>query len=127
WPHLCGRGGGWGAPPAPAAAGQPAHPPFGRAFRAINVIDTRQSYLQKIVRAGLEALGHKAEAERSVHFAYEMVALSPATARLLGFLALDAEDKTLEMSGRKGIGVKADDLLDRLEAKNREDISAPHP
>ncbi|HEV7518370.1 MAG TPA: arginine--tRNA ligase [Thermoanaerobaculia bacterium] len=109
---------------APASAGEPGHPEFGRGFRAINVIDTRQSYLQKIVRAGLEALGHPAEAERSVHFAYEMVALSPATARLLGFLAEGAEDKTLEMSGRKGIGVKADDLIDRLEAKSREEIAA---
>ncbi|MEA2690623.1 MAG: arginyl-tRNA synthetase [Acidobacteriota bacterium] len=109
---------------APASAGEPGHPEFGRAFRAINVIDTRQSYLQKIVRAGLESLGHPEEAERSVHFAYEMVALSPATARLLGFLAEEAEDKTLEMSGRKGIGVKADDLIDRLEAKSREEIAA---
>src|SRR5579885_2122960 len=57
--------------------GEPGHPEFGRAYRAINVIDTRQSYLQKIVRAGLESLGHRAEAERSIHFAYEMVALSP--------------------------------------------------
>ncbi|HYO12748.1 MAG TPA: arginine--tRNA ligase [Thermoanaerobaculia bacterium] len=98
------------------------HPPFGGAFRVYNVIDVRQSYLQKIVRAGLQALGHGAEAERSVHFAYEMVALSPGTARLLGFLDEDAEEKFLEMSGRKGIGVKADDLLDRLIDKSREEI-----
>jgi arginyl-tRNA synthetase len=109
---------------APASAGEPGHPEFGHAHRAINVIDTRQSYLQKIVRAGLESLGHRDEAERSIHFAYEMVALSPSTARLLGFLAEGAEDKTLEMSGRKGVGVKADDLIDRLEAKSREEISA---
>ncbi|HVT60259.1 MAG TPA: arginine--tRNA ligase [Thermoanaerobaculia bacterium] len=131
------------------------HPRFGGAHRVINVIDARQSYLQKIVRAGLEALGHTAEAERSIHFAYEMVALSPATARLLGYLpapdadnadsansddsdgaAADSESagdlpggaggrpaKTLEMSGRKGIGVKADDLLDQLEAKSREEVA----
>ena len=99
------------------------HPPFGGAFRVYNVIDVRQSYLQKIVRAGLQALGHASEAERSVHFAYEMVALSPATARLLGFLDEDAEGKFLEMSGRKGIGVKADDLLDRLVDKSREEIA----
>lgn len=98
------------------------HPAFGGAQRVINVIDTRQSYLQKIVRAGLTSLGHREEAGRSVHFAYEMVALSPATARLLGFLE-EGEDKTLEMSGRKGIGVKADDLIDRLEAKSREEIA----
>ena len=109
---------------SPASTGEPGPPRFGHGYRAINVIDTRQSYLQKIVRAGLESLGHKEEAERSIHFAYEMVALSPSTARLLGFLAEGAEDKTLEMSGRKGIGVKADDLIDRLEAKSREEISA---
>jgi arginyl-tRNA synthetase len=87
-----------------------------------NVIDTRQSYLQKIVRAGLQALGHTEEAERSIHFAYEMVALSPATARALGFLEEDAGEKVLEMSGRKGIGVKADDLLDQLIAGAREEV-----
>jgi arginyl-tRNA synthetase len=102
----------------------PDHPAFGGARRVINVIDARQSYLQKIVRAGLEALGHPGEAARSVHFAYEMVALSPATARLLGYLEEGGEERTLEMSGRKGIGVKADDLLDRLEAKSREEIAS---
>ncbi|HEX2644588.1 MAG TPA: arginine--tRNA ligase [Thermoanaerobaculia bacterium] len=104
--------------------GVEGHPLFGGAYRVINVIDNRQSYLQKIVRAGLESLGHPAEAGRSVHFAYEMVALSPATARLLGFLDEGEEGKTLEMSGRKGIGVKADDLIDQLEAKSREEIAA---
>ncbi|HXU31952.1 MAG TPA: arginine--tRNA ligase [Thermoanaerobaculia bacterium] len=99
------------------------HPPFGGACRVINVIDNRQSYLQKIVRAGLQSLGHGEEAKRSVHFAYEMVALSPATARLLGF-AVEGEEKALEMSGRKGIGVKADDLIDQLQAKSREEIAA---
>ena len=131
--------------------GEAVHPAFGGAYRVINVIDTRQSYLQRIVRAGLQALGHTAEAERSVHFAYEMVALSPETARQLGYRqetpadagehrghrehreqetaaagaaapAGEAHEKVLEMSGRKGIGVKADDLMDRLEAKSREEI-----
>lgn len=105
-----------------AGAGRP-RPEFGRAGRVINVIDARQSYLQKIVRAGVEALGHPREAERSIHFAYEMVALSPATARALGFAGGEDEDKALEMSGRRGIGVKADDLLDQLEAKGREEIA----
>ena len=102
--------------------GAEEHPPFGAGQRVFNVIDARQSYLQKIVRAGLQALGHHDEAERSVHFSYEMVALSPATARALGFLGEDAESKVLEMSGRKGIGVKADDLLDQLEVKAREEV-----
>ncbi|MCB9377413.1 MAG: arginine--tRNA ligase [Holophagales bacterium] len=105
-----------------AVEGAEDHPAFGGAERVVNVIDARQSYLQKIVRAGLEALGHREAAERSVHFAYEMVALSPATARLLG---VESEDgKAREMSGRKGIGVKADDLIDRLEEKAREEIAA---
>lgn len=100
------------------------HPAFGNARRVVNVIDNRQSYLQRIVKAGLEALGHTDEAERSIHFAYEMVALSSATAKQLGFGAEDAQEggKALEMSGRKGIGVKADDLIDQLEAKSREEI-----
>ncbi len=104
--------------------GVEGHPLFGRAHRVFNVIDVRQSYLQKIVRAGLQALHYASEAERSVHFAYEMVALSPATARQLGFLdEAEGEDKVLEMSGRKGIGVKADDLLDQLILKAREEIA----
>ncbi len=109
--------------------GVASHPDFGHADRVVNVIDARQSYLQKIVRAGLEALGHRAQAERSLHFAYEMVTLSAATARLLGYAPIEAEAggaevRGLEMSGRKGIGVKADDLLDRLETKSREEIAA---
>ncbi len=109
--------------PGGGAPGETPHPDFGRAERVINVIDARQSYLQKIVRAGLEALGHRAEAERSIHFAYEMVALSPATARALGFADAGDEGKAMEMSGRRGIGVKADDLLDQLEAKARAEIA----
>lgn len=108
----------------PEGQGVAEHPPFGGGQRVFNVIDARQSYLQKIVRAGLQSLGHKAEAERSVHFSYEMVTLSPATARALGYLDDESEaGKSLEMSGRKGIGVKADDLLDQLESKSREEIS----
>ena len=103
--------------------GVEGHPLFGNAWRVFNVIDVRQSYLQKIVRAGLQSLGHPSEAERSTHFAYEMVALSPATARQLGFLEEAEGDKALEMSGRKGIGVKADDLIDQLELKAREEIA----
>jgi arginyl-tRNA synthetase len=97
------------------------HPAFGGAHDVVNVIDARQSYLQKIVRAGLSALGHHEAAARSTHFAYEMVTLSPATALVLGVAQEDG--KGVEMSGRKGIGVKADDLLDRLEQKAREEIA----
>ncbi|MFN7972349.1 MAG: DALR anticodon-binding domain-containing protein [Acidobacteriota bacterium] len=93
-------------------------PPFGAAQKVINVIDTRQSYLQRVVKEGLKSQGFKAEAEASVHFSYEMVALSPKCAEDLG-LALSEEDRGkpfVEMSGRKGLGVKADELLDRLDA-----------
>lgn len=100
------------------------HPAFGAGHRVINVIDSRQSYLQKIVRAGLEALGYAEQAERSIHFAYEFVSLSAATARQLGFLDAEDDEAVLEMSGRKGIGVKADDLIDQLESKCREEIVA---
>lgn len=127
--RLWGGAGVWETGPADAPDARGDHPPFGGAARVINVIDARQSYLQRIVRAGLEALGHRAEAERSVHFAYEMVALSAATARAMGFAGGGGEEaeegggKALEMSGRKGIGVKADDLLDQLVAKAGEEVA----
>jgi len=101
-------------------------PSFGHANRVINVIDSRQAYLQKIVKEGLRLLHHEKEADRSIHFAYEMVALTPATALALG-IAVKPEDQQkafLEMSGRKGLGVKADDLLDALEKKALEAIEA---
>jgi arginyl-tRNA synthetase len=106
------------------AEGAEDHPNFGGASKVINVIDARQSYLQKIVRAGLERLEFNQEAQRSIHFAYEMVALSAAAARQLGVDNQGDAGKALEMSGRKGIGVKADDLLDQLVDKSREEISS---
>ena len=108
--------------------GAAEHPAFGHGSRVINVIDARQSYLQKIVRVGLAALGHPEEAGRSVHFAYEMVSLSHRAAAQLGYLSGDADGKkSLEMSGRKGIGVKADDLLDQIEAKLGEMVAERYP
>ncbi len=104
--------------------GADEHPEFGSADRVVNVIDARQSYLQKIVRAGVEKLGFADEAARSIHFAYEMVALSTAAAEQLGVSTEGDEPSQVEMSGRKGIGVKADDLLDQLEAKSRLEISS---
>jgi arginyl-tRNA synthetase len=99
--------------------GSSAAPKFGGAKRVYNVIDARQAYLQKVVKEGLQLLGHPREAESSIHFSYEMVALTPDTAKALG-MEISAEDATrahVEMSGRKGLGVKADDLLDTLEKK----------
>jgi arginyl-tRNA synthetase len=105
-------------------------PTFGRAAAVYNVIDVRQSYLQKLLKQALVALGYPSQAERSTHFAYEMVALSPATARLLGYLdPEDADPKRtfVEVSGRRGQGVKADDLLDRLVARAESEVAGRNP
>jgi arginyl-tRNA synthetase len=112
-----------------AGSGEAGAPPFGKAASVYNVIDSRQSYLQSIVAAGVEALGYKEQAARSVHFAYEMVGLSPRCARELG-IALTPEDEKrpfVEVSGRKGQGVKADDLLDALEAAAAREVASRHP
>jgi arginyl-tRNA synthetase len=97
-------------------------PSFGHAGAVYNVIDSRQAYLQKLLKQALDAMGFAEQAARSTHFSYEMVALSHATARALGYEDADSGDKPfVEVSGRKGLGVKADDLLDRLiETANRE-------
>ena len=85
-----------------------------------NVIDTRQAYLQKLLKQALAALGFPQQARASIHYSYEMVALTHATARELGYdAAEDATKPFVEVSGRKGLGVKADDLLDRLTRQGR--------
>jgi len=101
---------------------RPAGTSFGAASRVYNVIDVRQAYPQKVVREAIRVLGHTEAAENSVHFSYEMVALTPAAVRRLeqsqGLdFRLSAEDMSkpfIEMSGRRGIGVKADALLATL-------------
>ena len=113
----------WGTCHEPAP-GEPAHPSFGGAGAVVNVIDVRQSYLQKLLKQALSAIGHQEEADRSVHFSYEMVSLTHNTARQLGYI-LSAEDAArpfVEVSGRKGLGVKADDLLDVLVKKAGEEV-----
>jgi arginyl-tRNA synthetase len=100
------------------AGGDGHHPAYGGAAYVYNVIDVRQSYLQKLLKQALIASGHPEGAERSHHFSYEMVALSHATARELGYAppadSEEAKRPFVEVSGRKGLGVKADDLLDTL-------------
>jgi arginyl-tRNA synthetase len=104
-------------------------PNFGKATRVYNVIDVRQSYLQKVVVQGLRSLKFLAQAEKSIHFSYEMVALSPKSLKELNFeISEEDKDKTfLEVSGRKGLGVKADDLLDRLEEKALGEVEKRNP
>ncbi|MCR4396398.1 MAG: arginine--tRNA ligase [Candidatus Saccharicenans sp.] len=102
---------------------------FGAGSKVYNVIDVRQSYLQKVVVQGLKALGYQQQAEKSIHFSYEMVALSPRSlAEIKVDLAAEDKDKAfLEVSGRKGVGIKADDLLDRLEEKALEEVNRRNP
>ena len=124
-------------PIPPATRCGPAFPPaairaapaFGRAAIVYNVIDARQAYLQNVVIAGLRALGYEEQANRSVHFSYEIVALTPRCASELGYTLSeeDAKKPYVEVSGRKGLGVKADDLLDRLEAAARAEVDERHP
>jgi arginyl-tRNA synthetase len=107
--------------PSAAPAGAPA---FGRASWVCNVIDTRQSYLQKLLKQALASLGYQEQAASSIHYSYEMVALSHATARELGYdTSADSDRPFVEVSGRKGLGVKADDLLDRLTDKAALEVS----
>jgi arginyl-tRNA synthetase len=112
-------------PSQPAESGQQ----FGHGSRVYNVIDTRQSYLQDVVVAGLRGLGYNEQADRSVHFNYEMVALSPRCCADLG-IPLSEEDRKrpyVEVSGRKGLGVKADDLMDSLIEKALKEVVDRHP
>jgi arginyl-tRNA synthetase len=108
---------------------EPDAPSFGNGARVYNVIDTRQSYLQRIVQHGVFLLGSDETRGRSHHFSYEMVALTPATCRELGFDVSEEESKKayLEVSGRKGLGVKADDLIDVLEEKALGEVAERNP
>ena len=117
-----------GPPPLWSTASMPGSeegaPQFGRASWVCNVIDTRQSYLQKLVKQALAVLGYTEQAAHSIHYSYEMVALSHATARELGYDTSEDSDRPfVEVSGRKGLGVKADDLLDRVTEKAAAEVS----
>ncbi|NOT47752.1 MAG: arginine--tRNA ligase [Acidobacteria bacterium] len=104
-------------------------PSFGHGEAVYNVIDARQSYPQEVVKKGVAAIFPEKGEAASVHLSYEMVALSPAAAGELGFEISDEDRKKpfIEMSGRKGLGVKADDLIDRLEANALAEVESRHP
>ena len=106
-----------------ASADVESHPEFGRASMVCNVIDTRQAYLQKLLKQALAALGFQEQARRSMHYSYEMVALTHATARQLGYEATDDGRPFVEVSGRKGLGVKADDLIDQMTEKAAAEVA----
>jgi arginyl-tRNA synthetase len=109
--------------------GEKDHPHFGDVAEIYNVIDARQSEAQNTVIEALRGLGHGEAADHYTHFSYEMVALTPRCAAELGY-TLSEEDKTrsyIEVSGRKGFGVKADDLLDQLIASAKKEVDSRHP
>ena len=111
------------------ANGENDHPHFGDVAEIYNVIDARQSEAQNTVIEALRGLGHDEAANHYTHFSYEMVALTPRCAAELGY-NLSEEDKTrpyIEVSGRKGFGVKADDLLDRLIASAKKEVDSRRP
>jgi arginyl-tRNA synthetase len=112
-----------------ATQGEELHPSFGHADAITNVIDSRQDDPQRQVKEALRALGFGAESERYTHLNYAFVGLTARTAENLGYV-LSEEDKArnfIEVSGRKGFGVKADDLIDRMIAAARAEVDARHP
>lgn len=112
-----------------AAANDPSHPVFAKADAIYNVIDSSQSDPQNNVIAALRGMGYTEAADRYTHFSYEKVALTPRCALELGYTISD-EDKArpfIEVSGRKGLGVKADDLLDQLIAAAKAEVDNRHP
>jgi arginyl-tRNA synthetase len=112
-----------------AEQGEPDHPHFGGAQAIYNVIDSRQSDPQANVIEALRGLGYTEQANRYTHFSYEMVALTPRCAEELGYEVAE-EDRSrpyIEVSGRKGFGVKADDLIDKLIAATQSEVDSRHP
>jgi len=112
-----------------AESGEQKHPHFGDVAEIYNVIDARQSEAQNTVIEALRGLGHNEMADRYTHFSYEMVALTPRCAEELGYILSEDERgrSYIEVSGRKGFGVKADDLMDRLIASARREVDSRHP
>jgi arginyl-tRNA synthetase len=109
-----------------AEHGEKDHPHFGGATAIYNVIDSRQADPQANVIQALRGMGHTREADHYTHFGYEMVALTPRCAVELGYSVSEEDQKKayIEVSGRKGFGVKADDLIDKLIAATRAEVDA---
>jgi arginyl-tRNA synthetase len=114
WPDAPGKRELWATT---AGEYEPGTPHFGGATAVYNVIDARQAYLQEVVAEGLRALGYAKEAQRSIHLDYQIVALTPRCALEMGYelSEQDARRPYVEVSGRKGFGVKADDLITRMQ------------
>jgi arginyl-tRNA synthetase len=112
-----------------SSAGDANAPHFGAPARTVyNVIDTRQAYVQEVVAQGLRGLGHAEAAQNSIHLWYERLVLTPRCAAEMGYelSADEAKKPYVEVSGRRGLGVKADDLIDRLEAAALGEVAQRH-
>ncbi len=112
-----------------AESSEDDHPHFGEAQAIYNVIDSRQADPQANVIEALRGLGYTEQAAHYTHFSYEMVALTPRCALELGY-EVSEEDQArpyIEVSGRKGFGVKADDLIDKLIAATQREVDERHP
>jgi arginyl-tRNA synthetase len=94
-------------------AGKKSNTHFGGAQLAVSFIDTRQSYLQRIVAKVLDELREGAS-RRYLHRGYEVVSLSKRTAAAIGF---EIEGEFAQMSGRKGLYVNVDTMLEKLKDK----------
>jgi len=112
-----------------AERGEEDHPQFGGVSAIYNVIDSRQSDPQNTVREAIRLLGYTEQASHYDHFSYEMVALTPRCAQELGYEVSqgDRGKSYIEVSGRKGFGVKADDLLDALITAAKKEVDSRHP
>ncbi|MGB7284708.1 MAG: arginine--tRNA ligase [Candidatus Acidiferrum sp.] len=112
-----------------ALKSDPTAPHFAEPAVAVyNVIDTRQSYVQDVVAEALRRLGHAEAADKSIHLSYAFVVLTPRCAAELGYELTPEEAKQpfVQVSGRKGFGVKADDLIDKLEAATLAEVQQRH-
>lgn len=110
-------------------SGDKDHPHFGAVHAVYNVIDSRQSDPQNNVIDAIRGLGYLEQADNYHHFSYEMVALTPRCAMELGYDVAEEDKKRsyIEVSGRRGFGVKADDLIDSLIAAAQREVDSRHP
>lgn len=109
---------------------EPDAPHYGEAAATVyNVIDARQAYPQDVVAEGLRRLGHTEAAKNSIHLSYSFVVLTPRCATEMGYELSpeDAKRPFVDMSGRKGFGIKADDLIDKLETAALTEVQQRHP
>jgi arginyl-tRNA synthetase len=104
-------------------AGNLGHPTFNSGEKVITIIDSRQARLQRIIATVLSHL--QTNNDRYIHLAYEAMTLSADTAKSLG---LDIGDRQfMHISGRKGIYINADYILDKLQTTAYQEVRKRNP